>query len=459
MASEAKPQRAFTLTAENQATELKLVIAPNAGPADELERNISQEAAGLAPAVALDKDALRGTCEAAAKGMQAAAVIARGVAPVNGCDGRLVWSKRITGASRQSGRFSHYLGRLEKRIVKKDEPLAKVFAETQGTDGKDIYGKVLKARKGKPLRVKAGANIREKDGIFYAEKDGLARLDGGKLVLDEVFSVDGNLTFEVGNINFPGSVVIGGGVLDLFEVKAGGSVEIGGLVEAAMITAGGDVEMKGGVEGKRKGVIRSRGSVNAKFLVNAEVYAEKDVCVETEIISSKVAALGAVKAPEGAIAGGEVAALGGIDAGTIGSESAAPTVVVAGAAYMLARTLNEAEAAVNEGKKELAAVDREIGSCRGMEPSAAAKDKLAKLEGAKAQIADRIARSERERARVLEFARSAARPVILVRKAIHPGVKIQLGNVKGSVHETLHGPLKVLADAANSVLRFVPASL
>lgn len=459
MATDGKTQALFRLVTEKQATELKVVITPKAGTAEALELNISQEAGKLKTAVPIDAAAVRAACEAAARGEKGEAVIAKGVTPVPGTDARLVWSKKITGAGEEGHKFSHYAGRIERRIVTKGDPLAKLVAETAGTDGKDIYGKILKAPKGKSLKIKAGANVTEKEAVFFAEKEGMVRVDAGKVVVDEIYVVENGVNFDVGNIDFPGSVIVRGGVLDLFEIKAGGSVQVEGLVEAAKIIAKSDVEIKGGVEGKKKGLIACEGSFTAKFLVNAEVRSQKDVCVETQIITSKVEAIGAVKAPEGAIAGGEVSALGGVDAGTLGSESGVATTVTAGVNPGLARMLAEIDAEMAEGKKKLAATDKETDAAKGRQLTPAMRERLTEIQMLKTEMSEKIAADEKKRNDLVAQTHEAARPVILVRKAIHPGVSLRLGNLKTDIHETLQGPLKVVPDIEHATLRFVPVTL
>jgi hypothetical protein len=459
MATDGKTQAPFRIVTEKQATELKVVITPGAGTGEALELNISQEVGRLKLAAPIDIEALRGACQAAARGEKAEAVIAKGVMPEAGVDARLIWSKKITGAGEQGGKFSHYSGRIERRVVKKGDPLAKLVGETPGADGRDIYGKVLKAPKGKSLKIKAGANASEKEGIFFAEKEGMVRVDNGKVVVDEIYLVENGVNFDVGNIDFPGSVIVKGGILDLFEIKAGGSVQVEGLVEAAKITSESDVEIKGGVEGKKKGLIVCRGNFSAKFLVNAEVRSEKDVCVETQIITSKVEALGAVKAPQGAIAGGEVSGLGGVDVGTLGSESGAATTVTAGINPGLSRMLAEIDAEMAEGKKKLAAMDKEIDAAKGRQLTPAMRERLTEVQMLKIDVSEKLAADEKKRNDLVTQTHEAARPVILVRKAIHPGVSLRLGNLKMDIHETLQGPLKVVPDVEHSILRFVPVTL
>ena len=456
MASDGKSNGYFSLATKEPAVELVLVIKECKGtPVDLVQSDVTAAIAKMKLAVPVDEAAVNAACKAAVGGTHDPVIAARGAAPVPGTDGRLIWSKNLTEHAEQTGKVSHYVGRMAKRVVKTGEPLAKLIPEVPGTDGRDIYGKVLKAQKGKALRIHAGANIREDKGIYFALKDGLVTLVNGKIRVDEIFLVEDNLTFQVGNVDFPGSVIIRGGVLDLFEVKAGASVEVDGLVEAANITAGGDIEVQGGIAGKKKGVMRCDGTLTTKFLINAEVYAGKDVCVETQIVTSKVMAYGAVKAPEGAIAGGEVSALGGIDAQTIGSDSGVRTVVSAGVNYALAGIVAETEAAIAEERKKLASLEKEVESSRGKNLTPEARERLTLIEMEKSEANDRIAVAEKRRNDEVTLTHNQARAVIIVRKMLHPGVVVRLADCRITIEETINGPVKLIPDRAKNLVRFV----
>jgi len=456
MAGQGTSVSPFALAPNESATELILCVEPCEKASDTLANEILQVAAKMRVTAPVDAASVRATIAQASKGERARAVVAKGKQVVHGVDGRLIWSKRITSSqSEQGGRLSHYVGRLEKRIVKRDDPLAKVVPETDGTDGVDVFGRTVKAHKGKPLKIAAGANVREKDGIFYAAKDGCVACDKGKIRVEEVLYIEGDVDFETGNIDFPGAVAVKGGVLDLFRIKAGGAVEVNGLVEAAAITAVGDVEMQGGVEGKKKGVILSRGNVSAKFLVNAEVQARKDVCVETQIISSKVMSLGAVKAPEGAIAGGEVTALAGVDAETIGSETAVPTAVTAGVNYTLAGLTKAAQKIAADSQGRLDIIGAELKAIDAKPLTDETKAKRAALNEEKSSIEKAIESAAKRRDDGIDLVEKAARPVIVVRKVIYPGAVIRLGNCRTTINEAIAGPLKLVPDKATGTVRFV----
>ena len=292
-----QPRKPFVLAQNGDATALVLSITPPVANAASLAADILRAVREKELSAPIDEKAVSDACAAAAGGKPAKAIVAKGSAPLNGVDCHFEWSAKICERVEKGGKLSHYLGRIDKRVVKAGDAIGRVVRETAGRDGADVFGKPLKARNGRPASFKTGVNVRDNGGTFYAEKDGLVRGDKGRIQVDEVYIVDKNLDFETGNVDFTGTVIVKGGVLDLFTVKAGGAIQVGGLVEAATLVAGGDVEVTGGIAGKKKGVIRAKGSVTAKFLLNAEVYARGDVVVETQSITSKVMTLQSFKAP------------------------------------------------------------------------------------------------------------------------------------------------------------------
>ncbi len=432
--------RLFALETNQDGTELILSVAPGADPERPVDR-VLFEANKMGITVDIDTEGIEEAFRNARDNGGAPVVIARGKPCRHGRDATLLWSKRITGKREQGGRVSHYLGQIQKRIVRTDDPVAKLSREKPGEDGMDVFGRVIKADKGKPLKMRKGPGIRECDGVFFAEKDGMVHFEDDQMRIDEIFVVDGNLDFEIGNIDFPGSVVIEGDILDLFEISAGGSIEIKGLVEGANLTAKGDIEIGGGVAGKTKGRIVTNSSLVAKFLINAYVYAEGDVMVEGEVVSSKVAAFGSLGSPECSIAGGEVEAIGGINVAAIGSDLGVKTVVGAGVgpAHLALMESNAAEIAntrnlLVELKKSLQSSSRTVS----VQQVETARKKIARIHSglqAALQLRKKLALSVK-----------AANPVIKVSRIIYPGAEVRVGTFKMSVDEEIKGPVKLVPD-------------
>ncbi len=431
----------YSLNATENGAALVLSLAAGSARDEAVSARIESDIASLKLAVDVDMNAVEQALLQSRDGRDAEAVIAKGEPCRHGTDGKVLWAKKLLPADKGGGRVSHYLGRLEKKIVKKGDPVARFVPEGVPVDGRDVYGKTIKAQKGRPVTMRAGAGLREAEGIVYAEKDGIVRVENNILRLDETFLVDGDLDFDTGNVDFPGSVVIGGSVLDLFQVKAGGSIQIKGVVEAATLSAKGDIVIVGGLAGKNKGRVITEESVGAQFLVNACVSAGGDVCVESEVLSSRVTALGAVKVAGGSIAGGRVEALGGVYAATLGSDIGTPTEVAAGICPALPQIIEANSAQIDDAKARLLSLKRSLISCERSRTGSHME--LARQEIREIQAHLCTCLSQRKR---LAQAWQAAKPVIVVEKMIFPGVSVTVGPYKLEINSEIQGPVKLRAD-------------
>lgn len=440
----------YSLVANEDNTELVLSLAASAAKDEAVVARIHDDIKSLGLTASLDEGAFERICGESRGGSDARAVIAAGVLCQHGTDGKLLWAKKLVAPKKDEKRSSHYLGMLEKRMVRKGDPVARIVPETEGTNGEDIYGKTVKARKGKPAKVRVGPGLREAEGIVYAEKKGMIRMENGQMKLDETFVVDGDLGFETGNIDFPGSVIIGGGVLDLFEIKAGGSIQIKGVVEAATISAKGDIEIAGGLASKNKGSVVTEGSLAAQFLVNAHVFAEGDVCIEGEVLSSKVTALGAIRAAECSIAGGHIEALGGIYAEALGSDIGIATHVAAGVCETLPDLCEANAARIDDARTRLLDLKRLLISAS----ASRAGSRLATAKKEIREIQSRLCSCLMQRKR-LALAWQSAKPLIVVSRMIYPGVTVTVGPYSLEINQEIKGPVKLQPDRRNKRVRIL----
>ena len=106
---------------------------------------------------------------------------------------------------------------------------------------------------------------------YYSKIDGHLKADDDMLYVLPVYIHDGNVDLAIGNINFPGDVIIQGDVLDDFKVIAEGDIFINGNVGSAVVKSERSIIVKKGVMGKSAGYIYAGGSLAAKFLENAIV--------------------------------------------------------------------------------------------------------------------------------------------------------------------------------------------
>ena len=132
--------------------------------------------------------------------------------------------------------------------VEEGQPLGKVISATKGIPGKNLIGENIETTDGKEIFFKAGENVRgegDPPHAFFAEINGNIYITSDTIDIKEVFIVDGDVDYEVGNIDTTHDVQINGNISAGFIVKSGGSISVGGLIEAgAVLSCRGDINRR-----------------------------------------------------------------------------------------------------------------------------------------------------------------------------------------------------------------------
>ncbi|MFQ6614670.1 MAG: FapA family protein [Fidelibacterota bacterium] len=169
------------------------------------------------------------------------------------------------------------------------------------------------------------------DGLtLYAQKDGYVFIHDNKIIVDNVYSIEGDVDFKTGNVKFEGVILIEGDVRSGFRVDASESIIINGMVEAASIySRAGDITIKCGIMGQNRAKVLAGGSVKCSFVQNASISARKDVAITKYALDSNIQSGGKifVNTEEGLIRGGKVLAQDEIFVNTVGNERGAETEI------------------------------------------------------------------------------------------------------------------------------------
>lgn len=246
-----------------------------------------------------------------------------------------------------------------------DEILAEKIPATKGETGVNILGQPVVARDGKDVELKGGENtILTPDGMaLKAGANGHAILAGGLINVKPVFEITGDVGPATGNITNMGSVVVMGNVLDGYNVKAAGNIEVKRSVGNCLIEATGDITIKLGVNGKNSGkIISQSGSLHAKFLQDVQVKVANDVIVNESIIHSQVDSAGRVilMGKKAGIVGGKIRALSEVKARTIGSPGNVKTVIEVGVPPEIREGLETIAARITETEPQITTLKLDI---------------------------------------------------------------------------------------------------
>lgn len=367
-------------------------------------------------------------------------LLARGIPMIPGEDGEVIIGVADDLAETESDagddgtvNFRHVQSFLN---VEAGDLVATIKPPGPGEPGRAVTGKVIPPQPGTPVKLEIGQNVcLSDDGLnVLAVAAGRVCYRDNSISVEDVYEIDGDVDFKVGNISFNGFVEIKGDILDGFFVKATKGIKVQGNIGVCTIESGGDISFCG-MSGQGSGTVTCGGTISANFIYESLITCAGDLRAEVEIRSSHIKCLGAIYVNKGGLTGGEYFALGGIESGNIGCVTSLRTRVVAGVHY---GDLEELNGLFNELKQLVA----EFG--------AAPKGSVDPKEFA-AKRAEITGRTQEVRSRTHE----QCNPKINVKKKLYEGVSITLGMVSDNVIEERKGPVSVIENTIEGGFRYL----
>ena len=255
--------------------------------------------------------------------------VAEGLKPHNGKDAYIQYhfetdQTKIKLKEGTNGRVNFKELNIIQNVVANQVLAQKILAEN-GVDGKTVTGKILPAKAGSDIQPPLGTNVHlGDDGLsILADINGQVLLAGGKINVESVKTIEGDVNLKTGNIIFLGTVIVTGNIEDGFSVKAAGNIEVKGNVSKAELDADGDIIIYQGVNGKGGGKIRAGKSLVSKFIENANVEVGNMVVVSDGIINSNVDAIKSIicQGKRAAIMGGKLRAGEEINSRVLGNSN------------------------------------------------------------------------------------------------------------------------------------------
>lgn len=379
-------------------------------------------------------------------------VFAKGYLPKNGKDGYIelirddLEEKKKSPMVLQDGRVDFYQVK-DIPTVMRGEEIARKIAPVEGEPGMDVYGIEIKPKPVKDPRFPVGKNVvvNKEETSIYSLIDGQVSItERGKINVFSIYEVHGDVDFSTGNIDFIGSVLVNGNIINDFKVKAQGDIRVKGNVEGAFVEAGGMIEISGGIIGYHKGHVKTKQSLRASFIQNGVVSAEQDIMVSDSIMHSKVSAGGRVEldGTKALIVGGIVRAGEEVSAKVIGNMMATPTEIEVGVNPELRVELDEIRGKLKEIALNYEKTEQALDMLENLK-------KLGKLSEEKDKMREKLADSFEamkkyktngtQRMHEIEeklMEESSARVKAL--KVMYPGVKIVIGKETRFNREEVH---------------------
>lgn len=322
--------------------------------------------------------------------------------------------------------------------VKAGDILVEKTPATSGTPGISVKGQQINAKPGRDKKFKKGRGVKESEDGFklIAAVDGSPHVADGRVTVEALYVVTGNVDYAIGNIDFVGNVKILGNIESGFTVKAFGDIEVIGLVENATVKAGGSITIKGRAFGRSKGLISADQNIIAKLIDQYKVKAGGNLIVDEGVMHSDVTAEKSVmvRATRGRIVGGTVRAGELVDAAIIGDPNyGTRTNIEVGMSPEMRRELHQVKERIIENKANLQKVSTALQSLRLMKKKLnklpTDKEKIiVDLETVKSELEQQIESLE-GRETQLENTLNVARPAyVKAHRVICPGVRVTIND-------------------------------
>ncbi len=387
----------------------------------------------------------------------------------HGEDGRFEWF--ITEPDPEKLRFEPDVnGRIDFREmntvinVNIDEPLVKIHPPTEGKSGIDVFGNVIPAENGEAKRLGQGKGVRfdEENQTMYAETSGHVEQKSGMLSVSPVFEVPGNVDFSVGNINFLGAVLVRKDVMEGFTIRATEGILVEGMVQQANLFCDGDIEVRGGLTASHgKGFVESKGRVLAKYMVNARVDSQGDMLVDTQIVNCDISCVGRLHIPNGKLLGGKTIALGGVEAGEIGTEVGTRTTVIVSVEHFTTAETRAIDRDIKRSEERLLKCESLVGpymkdrSMLNELPIQKMENIVEQLEQLD-EIQEELFRLQEEKNKILETYADMISDEIIIHKRIHPGVDVRIDSSRQVFADYIEGPIRLKPNYSRGTIAIHP---
>ncbi|MFP4704726.1 MAG: flagellar assembly protein A [Spirochaetaceae bacterium] len=379
----------------------------------------------------IDADAVReAVTHAKEEGPVFRAVVARGSEPESPLRPKPEFLVRVASGQaftvKSDGRVD-YKHHDRMTIVRKGTEIVRIPPPPEEpAPGTDVTGGEIPPPKGSEVELTLGDNVSartEDDGstLVTAAVSGELLTQHSMVAVRPAYSIKGNVGVATGNIKFPGSVYIQGGVDAGYYVFADGDIRVGEAAEACLLSAEGDILLKQGVKGAGKAALRAKGRIAVAFAELATLLAVGDISVKTGCMHSTLKSNGMIRASadRGSIVGGRIRARKGMEVRNLGSSREVATEVSFGQDYLIADRIEKEEKQIEELKRRITKDDLE------MREAASDRSRLEELRRDKKKMLKMIEQRSVRLFNLREKFEEHFPAEIRVHGTVFPGVKIE----------------------------------
>lgn len=326
------------------------------------------------------------------------------------------------------------------QTCQQDALLAELLDPEPGRAGLDVRGKEIPSPTSSEARLFEGRNTKlSGDGrSLRSTIAGQVRIHDDpdhpttRIDVEEVLELE-SVDYSTGHVDFPGTVLVRGTVLDGFRVKANGDIVIEKSVGMVHLRAGGDIVLSGGIVGRGQASIQTVGDIYARFVQSAQLHSRGNIFIEEASIQSRLAAAGdiVIRGGRGELIGGMTLCGRLLSAETIGARNETETVINVGVSPDVMERLAELEEEVVEKQTTLSKVELHLKQIeeanRGGRLNSEDEATKAKLLSIQQTYAIMLANLDTQRQAVYDRIRPNPDAAVEAEGCVHPGVEIHFG--------------------------------
>lgn len=333
--------------------------------------------------------------------------------------------------------------------VKAGQAVGKLHPPKPGTDGVDVFGRVVRAKSPKmpPITIEDSIAVAN-DGTLIAKLAGLVEFSNRRLKVSDTLTLHSAVDFSTGNIEFPGHVVVDRGVRDDFVLHAGGDLRIGDLVEAAEVHAGRDLQLEIGMSGRGKGTLRVGRDLRTKYLAEVKAVVVRDAHIQKDISNCELRVGRHLRASACTLMRGELWVGLTCQLAHAGTDAHVPTAIVLGkfeslelAARQALQLAPEVLSQHERSRNALSTLQRATGK---LTPRQA--EEVTELQFQCAKDETTLRQLERGIRTISQQMEKFAKAELVVNGIIYPGVRVWVGGYCIDFHEPIRGPIRIALD-------------
>lgn len=350
--------------------------------------------------------------------------------------------------------------------VKKGERIAYIKKPILGKPGKNVLGELVNPAEPKEAQLRGLKNVLTSvdKTEFFAEKDGTPVYSHGSISILDIMQINGNLNLATGNIDFEGSVFIGGDIGDDYIIKAEGDIIVGGSVGSSKLLAGGKIQIAQGFNGKGNGIAECGGDFSVKFMKEVTVNCESNIIVEKEALNCNLNALGQLLMEKSNLIGGEATIFAGVFINDIGSSLGVKTKITPGINFLFASRKAGFEKRRDEIKQRCVEINSLVGPILKDKSLVASlppdkKQKVAELFNELKKIKGESDYIQQELSQFLEDNKTNKVNEVVAYNNVYPGAIFKIGYSQKEFKNHLTGPVLITEDIENGTIRTGPIKL